>query len=230
MLRVFPEGYLNCGLAHGIPGPLATMSLAKLAGVPCPGLEQAISQTAAWLADHRLDDRWGANWPTGLGLRVSDEGTETIAPVTESPVAQAGWCYGSPGVARALYLAGLALEDATYTALAIEAVRAVVHRPSADRRIVSPTICHGIAGLLQIMLRFADDTGAEDVLVEAELLAEHLLGQYEPETLLGYRSVELEGRRVDQPGLLDGAPGVALALLAASCPVVPAWDRIFLLS
>jgi hypothetical protein len=35
---------------------------------------------------------------------------------------------------------------------------------------------------------------------------------------------------VDQPGLLDGAPGVILALLAASTDVEPIWDRLFLLS
>jgi hypothetical protein len=32
------------------------------------------------------------------------------------------------------------------------------------------------------------------------------------------------------PGLLRGAAGVALALLAGSSAVVPAWDRILLLS
>jgi hypothetical protein len=30
--------------------------------------------------------------------------------------------------------------------------------------------------------------------------------------------------------LLDGAPGVALVLLAAATPVEPTWDRLFLLS
>jgi hypothetical protein len=42
--------------------------------------------------------------------------------------------------------------------------------------------------------------------------------------------MEAGGRRVDNPGLLDGAPGVALALLAACCPAEPTWDRLFLLS
>jgi hypothetical protein len=35
---------------------------------------------------------------------------------------------------------------------------------------------------------------------------------------------------VDRPGLLDGAPGAALVLLAAATDVEPAWDRVFLLS
>jgi len=96
--------------------------------------------------------------------------------------------------------------------------------------ISSPTFCHGIAGLLQIMLRFAHDTPTESFYSGSGQLADQLLSLYEPDTLLGYRSVELAGKRVDQPGLLDGTPGVGLVLLAASRPVRPDWDRIFLLS
>ena len=39
-----------------------------------------------------------------------------------------------------------------------------------------------------------------------------------------------EERWVDDPGLLTGAAGVALALLAACTPVEPAWDRMLLVS
>jgi len=49
--------------------------------------------------------------------------------------------------------------------------------------------------------------------------------------LVGY-AAKLDGATSAhyEPGLLDGAPGVALVLLAVSCDVEPAWDRIFLLS
>jgi hypothetical protein len=48
--------------------------------------------------------------------------------------------------------------------------------------------------------------------------------------MLGYRSWEPSGRKIDQPGLLDGAPGVLLVLLAASTTWEPRWDRAFLLA
>jgi lantibiotic biosynthesis protein len=57
-----------------------------------------------------------------------------------------------------------------------------------------------------------------------------LMDAYEPGSLLGYRNLEPGGGRIDQPGLLDGASGVALVLLAAATPVEPVWDRLFLLS
>lgn len=42
MAAQYPHGNLNCGLAHGIPGPLATMSLGLLGGATVPGLAEAV--------------------------------------------------------------------------------------------------------------------------------------------------------------------------------------------
>jgi hypothetical protein len=53
---------------------------------------------------------------------------------------------------------------------------------------------------------------------------------YDPDRLLGFPSVEPGGNRVDQAGLLDGAPGVVMTLLAAGTGVNPSWDRLFMLS
>lgn len=229
MLRQFPQGYLNCGLAHGIPGPLGAMALARLSGLDCEGLDESIDRLAAWLADNRVDDEWGVNWPGGVGLLPSGSPLGRTAPACE-PRAQAGWCYGSPGVARALYLAGLALQRVYYRDLAVSAIEAVLRRPVGLRFIDSPTFCHGVAGLLAIVLRFANELRSATLQEGAMALTEQLLGKYEPDSLLGFRSIEWEGKRVDQPGLLDGAPGVALVLLATGCPVNPDWDRIFLIS
>ena len=231
MLKLFPSGYLNCGLAHGIPGPLAILSLARMAGVSCKGIDEAIERLAGWLANHRLDDEWGINWPAGVGLLAEGEGAYRIAAAHASPTAQAGWCYGSPGVARSLYLAGIALQKPAYCELATRSIEDVLRRPLEARKIGSPTFCHGVAGLLQIVMRFANDTASPSIRAGSTALTVQLLRQYEPQSLLGFRSLGVGGNRVDQPGLLDGAPGVALVLLAAaSGDVEPGWDRMFLLS
>lgn len=229
MVAQYPHGYLNCGLAHGIPGPLAAMSLALLCDVTVPGLPQAAERAAGWIAGHRADDRWGVNWPVAVPLTA--EGTEEA--VQRGPVGEpsrSAWCYGAPGVARALWLAGLALGRPGWRDLAVEAMRAVYRRPVAARFIDSPTFCHGVAGLLQVTLRFANDTGLPDLADAAVAVTEQLLTLHEPESLAGYRIIEPGGGRVDSPGLLDGAPGVVLTLLAAAADVEPGWDRAFLLA
>lgn len=230
MLKQYPNGYLNCGLAHGVPGLLGALALAHLAGVRCAGLEEAIDRLAAWLVAHRLDDEWGLNWPNGLGLRPPGDPEGPIFPVETATRAQAGWCYGSPGVARSLYFAGLSLRRAAYCDTAVQAMEAVLRRPPGARRIESPTFCHGVAGFLHILMRFVNDTSSPELEAGAVAVAEQLLALYEPDSLLGFRSVEFAGKRVDQPGMLDGAPGVALVLLAVACDTEPMWDQIFLLS
>ena len=61
-------------------------------------------------------------------------------------------------------------------------------------------------------------------------LTERLLELYRPEMATGYYSRKSTGELREHSGLLDGAAGVALALLAASTPVEPAWDHVLLLS
>jgi len=107
----------------------------------------------------------------------------------------------------------------------------VMRRPVASRRVDAPGFCHGIAGLLQITLRFAQDPAARPQLrAGVDSLVAQLLAAYDPEAPLGYRSIEAGGVRVDRPGLLEGAPAVAMSLLAAVRPEAPDWDRLFLLS
>jgi len=220
-LEQYPQGATDCGLAHGVPGPLATLALAQLNGVERPGLVAAIRRLADWIVAQRRDDSWGVNWPGGVPA-TGDQ--RDRAPT------KAAWCYGSPGVARALWLAGLALQDAGLQALAVEALRAVRRRPITVRGIPSPIICHGVAGTLQIVLRFANDTGDPALVALAEEMTQELLNLFDPSALVGFRDVEYGDRLIDNPGLLNGAAGIALALLAAASDVEPQWDRMFLLA
>jgi len=226
MARDYPNGNLNLGLAHGIAGPLALMALSLRDGPKVEGLRDAVAHVAGWLASHRADDPWGVGWPSVITLPpIAGSGaTSTPRP------SRTAWCYGTPGVARALWMAGVALDDPDLCALAVDGMTSVYRRPLPNRGINSPTFCHGIAGLLQVTLRFAHDTGDPIFAAAAVSLSEQLLELYQPNRLLGYASLEPGGQQVDQPGLLDGAPGVVLVLLAASCAVKPTWDRLFLLA
>jgi hypothetical protein len=236
MRSYYPHGNLNCGLAHGIPGVLGVLALADLAGVEAPGLRDAIARVAGWLVENRCDDQWGVNWPNAVPLARTElpDGRTRLSPAaaTTAPFgpSRCAWCYGPPGVARALWLAGAALDEAPYRDLAVAAMEAVYRRPIPQRQIDSPTFCHGVAGLLQITLRFGHDTGLPLFTDAARALTDQLLSLHDPNSALGYYTIEPNGGRVDQPGLLDGAPGVAMVLLAAATCAEPSWDRLFLLS
>ncbi|GHC58219.1 lanthionine synthetase C family protein [Streptomyces cinnamoneus] len=208
----FPHGALNWGAAHGIAGPLALMALARSAGVRVPGQDEALRRTAGRLGACRTEDARGPDWP---GITALDGTPDPRRRRTAS------WCYGTPGVARSLWLAGTALDDASLRRTAVRAMKAVLRR-SAEQcgADTSPGLCHGLAGLLQITLRFAHDTGdaefrraATDLTVRLSRFCEH-----------GGNLAQ------DGPGFLDGAAGVLLALLAATTDNAPTWDRALLLA
>lgn len=224
LARRFPRGgALNCGLAHGIPGPLAVLSLAMDDGFCVPGQREAIERVATWLDAQRADDEWGPNWPPAVPIPGAED--EFCGPT------HSAWCYGAPGVARSLWFAGKALRDDKMQRLAVETMKAACRRTPEARGIdYSSVICHGIAGLLLNVLRFAHDTGDPEFTDAANDLAGQLVGMYDPATAYGYRAMDASGELADDPGLLDGAAGVALTLLAAATETQPAWDRLFLLS
>jgi hypothetical protein len=223
--QAYPHGNLNCGLAHGVPGVLAFLAIAHKLQLGDSRLPEAIAIAADWLCANRSDDHWGINWPNAVSL--AEDGTS--APTVGRP-SRAAWCYGTPGVARSLWLAGEALDRPGYRDLAVSAMQDVYHRPIPARCIDSPTFCHGVAGLLAVTLRFARDTGELVFAEEAARLTDQILESFLEDSPVGFRNIEYRNNQTDQPGLLDGAAGVALVLLAAATGVDPTWDRLFLLS
>lgn len=222
----FPEGYFNCGLAHGIPGPLAALALAWKAGYRYPGLRESIHYLSSWLMQHQIREPWGMGWPDAIPLHASRAAKDWHALRST----RTAWCYGTPGVARSLWLAGRALEDDNLCQEAVKAIETVLRRPVSLRQINSPTLCHGVAGLLQICLRFAHESESTIVREHIPLLATQILDAFNPDYPLGFRDLERENVTIDQPAWLTGAPGVVMALLATATSVTPKWDRILLIS
>lgn len=216
----YPVGLLDSGLAHGVAGPLALLALVKLQGEGIEGIDVGIDRMASWLSNHRCDDDWGINWGTAYPIKG-----EGLPPQPS----RCAWCYGSPGIARALWLAGEALNQNAYRDLAVQAMEAVYSKPIPARQIDAPGLCHGVAGLLQITLRFAHDTHLPMFQEAAQALVGQLITLYEPNSLLGYRDQEYENR-LDRPDLLNGTIGVALAFIGATQDKEPVWDSLLLLS
>lgn len=221
----FPQGNFNCGLAHGIPGPLAALSLTWLDGYRYPGLRETIAYLANWVVAHRVEQERGINWPDSIPLEAA------AAPQAwqRLPPARTAWCYGAPGVARSLWLAGCALEDEELRGIGVEAIEAMLRRSVSQRIFSSPIICHGTAGVLQICLRFAHECTSELVKAQIPLLVEQILESFDASFPLGFRNTD-QGIACDQPAWLTGAPGIAMVLLAASTDVTPTWDRVLALS
>ncbi|WP_181448724.1 lanthionine synthetase C family protein [Nonomuraea aridisoli] len=203
---------VDLGLAHGVAGVLAALSRLHRRS-PDPDSAAAVRWGVDFLMRHVRDGMW----PARVDLKYRpDDGRRSGG---------GSWCHGDAGIARALYQAGEALDAPDICDFALEAVRL---RCASPVPVPSPNLCHGLAGRWLLTAAFAEDTGDAVLRSAASSYADELLGRFRPQSLLGYADVEADGRHVDNPGLLKGAAGVALALLAADGKEVPGWARLLL--
>lgn len=102
-----------------------------------------------------------------------------------------------------------------------------------DGRVCDFALCHGWAGLLQITVRMAGDTGAACYRSAADLLAARIIEGFAPEAAFGFRYTHPRLEiGPDRPGFLEGAAGIALALrsYAGGTPPATTWDAALLLA
>ncbi|GLX48990.1 hypothetical protein Shyhy01_19400 [Streptomyces hygroscopicus subsp. hygroscopicus] len=214
------DGHANLGLAHGIAGPLALLSLAWREGVRVAGQQDAVHVLVRWLREQRLSDAPG--WPVM---------TTEAGPLTGS--GRPSWCYGTPGVARALYLAGGAFGQPRWRKEAVAALKAVLPPASGPLPPADPGLCHGRAGLLLITARMAADAGDAELHDRLDGIARHLLDLADGDTDPPFTASPRPGRPPEDAfGLLSGTAGVALALLAYATGEAPrsGWDRALLVA
>ncbi|WP_035704393.1 lanthionine synthetase C family protein [Glycomyces tenuis] len=203
----FPGGHANLGAAHGIAGPLACLAIAHRAGITVPGQLEAIERIYAHYDIWQHEDGWWPQWLTRPEL--AQHSSSQPAPGRPS------WCYGTPGIARCLQLAAVALADPDRQRAAEEALLRCLTDQTQQASLVDAGLCHGIAGLYRIVQRAAAD--AQDP----------RLG----EALPGLLHRLLECRAVEN-GFLDGSAGAGLALQAAGPQVADGsiWDAALLLT
>ena len=206
-----PGGHGNNGMAHGITGPLSLLALTARAGSAVTGQTEAIGRIGAWLDDWQQDDRGHPWWPETVSLADHQR-----RQASQDRPGRPSWCYGTPGIARALQLAALATGEPARQRTAEAAMAGCLSDPRQLGRITGRGLCHGSAGLLMTVTVFAADvsTPGHPALDRAAVLL--LDGPADPGT---------------GPGFLTGDAGHALALhaLAGSAPPRTRWDACLLL-
>ncbi|MGX2994903.1 lanthionine synthetase C family protein [Streptomyces sp. JNUCC 64] len=156
--KATPGGHANAGMAHGIAGPLALLSLALRAGIGVDGHEAAIVRICRWLDQIRQSDHHGVRWPRW----ISRLGPAPSVPATPS------WCYGTPGLARAQQLAAIVLDDGDRKRMAERALLRCLADPHQLDLVADRGLCHGFGGILRTAQRVAAD--ADDPLGFTDLL------------------------------------------------------------
>jgi hypothetical protein len=193
-------GHGNNGVAHGIAGPLAVLSLAVRHGAHVPGQLDAIAVFARWL------DRYGYCYWTTRDQLSTDEPPAAM-------VARPSWCYGEPGIARTRQLAAIALDDQARRLAAEDTLVRALADPNRLERISDASLCHGWAGVLTLARAVAHDS--PDSARFTPLIED-----------LGKR-LAADPDRLLKPGLMEGRAGAHLALDGTN---TTDWTRALLIS
>ncbi|MER5482533.1 lanthionine synthetase C family protein [Streptomyces sp. NPDC002812] len=205
-----PGGHANFGMAHGIVGPLALLAQALRRGAVVDGQHEAIATVTAWL------DRWqqhgdrGPWWPETITREEAAAGR----PHVRGP-GRPSWCYGTPGITRALQLAAIATADTGRQQAAENALAACLSDERQLAQLTNAGLCHGTGGLVQTVWRAAQDARTPVLGAAARRLADTFAGQHSGE----------------DTAFLEGAAGQALAQTTALHDRSPAsrWDACLLI-
>ncbi|MEV5986332.1 lanthionine synthetase C family protein [Streptomyces sp. NPDC052051] len=223
-----PDGNLNFGLSHGIAGPLALLSLAWRAGVVVDAQREAIEALMALLRQWAYEDEdGGVRWPHAVSLDDWAAGPGSLRPHLRP-----SWCYGAPGMSRAVQLAAVALERPDWHALVSRSLLPLLSVPVDTWHCDDPGLCHGWGGLLHLIGRLGEHVEDPRIQAVRDDLAAMTLAQFRPASRFGFRSTLTDTPQgCDLPGFLQGAGGTALALRAyADGTVYGGWDMPLLVS
>jgi len=222
-LKLCPNGYYNLGLAHGCPGVIALLGAVWAVGIRRKRVRRLLEGAVAWLLRHRRRSRSGSQF------------SAWIVPGGDREDCRSAWCYGDPGVAAALLCAARSVGEPTWELEALRIARRAAARPPEESGVLDAGLCHGASGLAHVFNRMYQTTGDPVLGRAARFWFERTLEMRKPgRGVGGFRALQArqDGTRFweDMPGLLNGAAGIGLALLAAATPIEPEWDRMLLLS
>lgn len=223
----FPGGHGNLGMAHGISGPLALLSLTMKRGVVVDGHTGAIRRICAWLDGWRQDHVAGPRWPEWV-TRDEFRNHQSTRPGPPRP----SWCYGTPGLARAQQLAGQATGDLVRQRMAEQALIGCLSERDQLAAITDVTLCHGWSGLFRIVWRVAADAHTPGIAAHLPRLLGKIVEQGYGDLNADRLAESMLRPLAGDLGLLEGAAGVALALHTATAGAPPTsnWDACLLIT
>ncbi|MEU7581394.1 lanthionine synthetase LanC family protein [Streptomyces sp. NPDC041068] len=190
-MRGWNHGRVNSGAAHGAAGVALAMCRAADATGLTPELTLSLDHLASWyLTRYESGVRNVIAWPPAGDL----------AHLPSRPLT---WCYGTPGIAWALWETGRVLDDAPLREFALHVAASFLRGYDEEADRPDLTLCHGLPGLALVCDAF--DRHAR--LPGAAALRDRLVGR------LVERLEEVAELAERDGTLLTGATGACAALL-----------------
>lgn len=201
--------YNNYSLSHGIAGMVSALRVAASED----GARLIAKRIADCLVRVRIERDGVTWWPSDVGA------DNDLYPT------RMAWCYGTPGVACALYNAGQIIQDDELTQLTISILESLASLPLEAWGCIDAGICHGYAGVALIFWRFSilgNSLRLRNAAIQLATLAARL---FSTTSRWGFTAARPNGEMRDSLNLLEGSTGVALVLLTIGGLCSDWWSR-----
>ena len=211
--RAAPQGHVDMGLAHGVPGVVALLAAIATQEIAPRRVRDLLDGTVAWLlAQARKDE-----------LSAQSAFPHFLVPGLEPEASRLAWCYGDLGIALALESAARVAHRADWREEALSLALEASGRTPAQGRVEDAGLCHGAAGVGHLLHHMYRDTGNDELGAAARRWLRTALDLRRPDRGVGgYQAwAPSRGGWIDDRSWLTGAAGVGLALLSAVTP----WER-----
>ncbi|ATL25288.1 lanthionine synthetase LanC family protein [Streptomyces formicae] len=190
-MRGWNHDRVNSGAAHGAAGVATALCRAADATGLTPEIAASLEHVASWyLTRYEAGTRSVVTWPPAGGL-------------THLPSRPLTWCYGTPGIAWALWETGRVLDDAPLREFALHAATSFLRGYDEEADHPDLSLCHGQAGLALVCDAFHRHAGLAGAAALRDRLVARLLERLDEVTDLAARDGTL----------LTGATGACAALL-----------------
>lgn len=222
--KLCPNGYYNLGVAHGIPGIIHFLSeVSATAIVDKQRSHRLLEGAVNWLIAQRR--------PAGSRSIFGS----WIVPGERQSDSRLAWCYGDMGILAVLFQVARRTDREDWHKFANELLYHCLDWPQEVSGIKDASLCHGAIGIAHMFNRLYQSEKDPRCREAALIWFERALGMRQHSSSAGgfFRlRPNPNGQNVWEasPAFLDGAIGVALALISAMTSVEPAWDRMLLLS
>ena len=213
-----PVGRVDLGVAHGVGGVIAVLARAARL-LPESEAGGLLGGAVRWLLAHAVAGEGGPSIPY------------VVAEGVDVGVSRSAWCYGDPGVAAVLLVAAREVGERSWEEFATGLAVRAAERPVELSGVTDAGFCHGSAGLGHLFNRMFQMTGEARLGEAARFWLLRTVEWCEAALSGGVGGSEVGGGVPwSGSGIVEGAAGVGLALLAGCSAVEPAWDRMFVVS
>ncbi|HTX59875.1 MAG TPA: lanthionine synthetase LanC family protein [Verrucomicrobiae bacterium] len=200
----------DVGLAHGMPGMLATLAL-------------TLDEIDQKLCDKMRECAWNLTRYTRAWLGCL--AWPVCAQAEPREWYRTAWCYGATGVLASLHAVARRIGDAELEAYALGGLDGWAQRICSPSFSSDQAICHGTSGNALIFASVAASSGVASLQAAARRLVAETIARLEGNGYLCLVPTGDDGGTAQSYGELTGTAGVILMLLTLAGDADSAWMR-----